>query len=341
MGDRKTFFRQLAAIGLGGWSVLSGFPAPKGDPSVKPRRLRKGDTIALVSPAGILPERGRYGEIAETIRGLGYRVVTGSNARNRHGYLAGTDRERVDDLHAAFADPSVDAIMAFRGGWGSNRLLPLLDFDLISEHPKPLIGFSDITSLLLAIYRKTGLVTFHGPVGKSEWNAFTRTSFRQSLEQKKPHLLKNGGDCSDCLPVRTIRGGRSEGVLLGGNLTVLTSMIGSDYLPDFTGCLLFLEDVGEDYYRIDRMLMQLRLSGILEGIGGFVFGDCTDCRKGNPWSQELEQILEDHIKPIGVPAFSGLQFGHSDKNLTIPVGIRARMDADSGTIQLLESPTAS
>lgn len=334
--DRKTFLRNLGllgAAGLGGWPLRTPLA---GDERLMPPRLREGDTIGMISPASTLPELSRYDEVLRKIRSLGYRVREGAHSRDRYGNLAGNDRDRAEDLMAMFRDPEVDAVMAFRGGWGSNRILDLVDFQVIRDHPKALVGFSDITSLLLSVYARSGLVTFHGPVGKSEWSPFTLNSFRKALRDGVPYILGSepGGDEKRFL----LREGTAEGILLGGNLSVLSSMVGSGYLPDFTGALLFLEEVGEDYYRIDRMLTQLRLSGILEKISGFVFGACTDCARGVPRAHGLQEVLRHHVEPLDIPAFGGMRFGHLADTLTLPVGVRARMDARSGTLRLLEAP---
>lgn len=335
---RKKFLRIL---GLGGATgiVTAGYHSVPAIQIIKPSALRKGDTIGLISPAGILPERDRYDEIEETLRELGYRTKTGANARLRYGYLAGTDEERAADLNAMFLDEEVDAILPFRGGWGSNRILPHIDYEAIRQHPKPLIGFSDITSLQLAIFARTGLVSFHGPVGKSEWTEFTLSSFHKTLSGQTPVELRILADdrCDDdCTPFRCITPGRVTGRLLGGNLTVLTSMMGSEYLPEWEGSILFLEDVGEHVYRIDRMLTQLKLNGVLDRVAGIVVGKCTGCEPGNSYSLTLEEVLDDHFGRLGIPAFQGAMIGHIDNIWTVPVGTMGCIDASRGTLTLTE-----
>ena len=337
--SRKGFIK---ALGLGSMAGIvnagSDYVATSSKSQlIKPTRLKQGDTIGLISPGSILPEENQYDEIVKTISQLGFEVKVGANARRRYGNLAGTDDLRAADINQMFSDASIDAIIPFRGGWGSNRILDLIDFENIKENPKPLIGFSDITSLLLAIYAKTGLVTFHGPVGKSEWNDFTTTHFRQVLMSERIPVLKNAANTDQ--KVKTITPGSATGPLLGGNLTVLTSMLGSDYLPDWEGAILFLEDIGEDVYRIDRMLTQLKLNGILNKISGFIFGRCTDCEPGNKFSLSLEQVLKDHIQVLGVPSYYGSMIGHIDNMFTLPIGISAEMNAESGSIKILEIPT--
>ena len=338
---RKEFLRIL---GCGGFSVLA-FPgmvakgAVSDSPLIKPGRLKIGDTIGLISPASTLPDHSKYEEIADTIEKLGFRVKLGRHAKDRYGNLAGSDRERAADLNQMFADPDVHAIIPFRGGWGSNRILEHVDFDIIRQNPKPMIGFSDITSLLLAIHKETGLVTFHGPVGKSEWNDFTFSYFQKALMEDALFTMKNPEGRSFSPNLNILTPGTAQGRLLGGNLTVLTSMMGSDYLPDWDGAILFVEDIGEEVYRIDRMLTQLKLNGVLDQINGFIFGNCFDCKPDNSNSLSLEQVLKDHIQTREIPAFYGSMIGHIDNMFTIPIGIRAQINADNGSIKLLEVPT--
>lgn len=331
--DRKNF---LGLIGAGGAATLLPSENNPNIPQkvIKPAQLHPGDTIGLISPASIVGDDEAYDHVAETIQQLGYEVKEGKHARDKFGYFAGTDKQRAADVNAMFADDSVDAIMPFRGGWGSSRILDYLDYELIQSHPKILVGFSDITALLLAIYAKTGLVTFHGPVAKSIWTEYTIDHFKEVLSSLDPGPIsaRKSKQYEDYDQFRTFRPGQATGRLLGGNLSVLTGIIGSEYLPDWSGSILFLEDVGEDVYRIDRMLTQLQLSGVLDQISGFVFGQCTNCDYSKTEGFTLNQILEQHIRPLGIPAFSGALFGHIDHMITLPVGLPATIEADTGTI---------
>ncbi|MDX1420861.1 MAG: LD-carboxypeptidase, partial [Rubricoccaceae bacterium] len=233
-------------------------------PLLKPPRLREGSLIGLVAPAGHLNRRGQIEDTQRELDALGFRSRPGRHVLARHGYLAGTDEERAEDLMAMFLDDEVDAILALRGGWGCARLLPLLDYDAIRAHPKPLIGYSDITSLLLAVYARSGLVTFHGPVGRSTWNEQTVESFRQVLVRAgKLYLtpVPEDGFAGRRDGYAPIRSGMGSGPLIGGNLSVVSALAGTPYLPDFAGHVVFFEEVREDIYRIDRMITQLRLSG--------------------------------------------------------------------------------
>ena len=338
--DRKWFLKILGMGGVG--SLINSRSAISENPDViKPKRLQKGDTIGLISPASRLPKMKMYDEIIAEIKKLGHDVKVGTHARNQHGYLAGRDRERAEDLNAMFADDSVDAIMPFRGGWGCNRILNLIDFDTIRENPKILIGFSDITSLLVSIFANTGLVTFHGPVGKSKWTDYTADHFQDTLQYQESRTVRMPRNeiCSACSDLSVTTDGKASGRLLGGNLSVLTAMMGSEYLPRWKDNILFLEDVGENIYRIDRMLTQLKLNGILDQISGFIFGQCVNCEKANSYSLTLQEVFDDHIKPLGIPAFSGAMFGHLDTMLTLPMGVSATMDASEGSIQFNEAAT--
>ena len=338
--NRRDF---LTKIGIAGTSVIGLKPFLKANHKtiIKPPPLSRGATIGMVSPASSLSSLKKYEKVAHHVEELGFKVKVGPHAKDHFGYFAGTDKERANDLNAMFADPEVDGIIPFRGGWGSNRILEYLDYAMIRDNPKPLIGFSDITSLLLAIYENSGLVTYHGPVGKSSWTDFTVSYFKKAVMQTQPFVMKSGHRDSETEmdPIYTIHPGKTRGKLLGGNLSVLTSMIGSSYLPQWEGSILFIEDVGEDVYRIDRMITQMKLNGILEEINGFIFGQCTHCPEGSGYHFTLEQILKNHLKGLSIPAFAGANIGHIANMFTLPIGIQAEINADIGTITLLESPT--
>ncbi len=339
--NRKDFLKisGMSALALAGGSTAACSrsteqPAPS---LIKPNRISFDARLGLVAPASPIYEDSVFDRMLENLEGLGFSLKLGKHVRDRRGYLAGTDRDRAADLMRMFKDPDVDAIMCIRGGWGCNRILPLLDYDVIRSNPKPLIGFSDITSLHMAIQKKSGLVTFHGPVGKSDWNPYTIQSFSQVLIQGEPGTYSVPE--SQQHKAFVIQKGAAEGVMLGGNLSVLVSMLGSDYVPSFEGAILFLEDVGEDPYRVDRMLTQLKLNGILDEITGFIFGQCTNCTAGAN-SLSLQQVLEDHIKPLGIPAFYGAMISHEEKNATIPVGLPSRLTADDLSFRITESGVA-
>lgn len=334
--SRKQFLKNSSLAPLAFTGFL-GINSKKGKESVSradliiPKSITWNSTLGLIAPASPIYESSQFDEMVEALKGLGFKLKLGKHVKDRYGYLAGKDENRAADLNAMFLDKSIDAILCVRGGWGCNRIIDLLDYDAIKNNPKPLIGFSDITSLHNAILTKTGLVTFHGPVGKSDWNPFTKKSFEDILITglKGEYNLPTGEE-----DAFVIQPGIAEGNILGGNLSVFVSMIGSDYLPDFKNSILFLEDVGEDVYRIDRMLTHLKLSGILNQISGFIFGKCTNCDAGAN-SLSMRQVFEDHIKALNIPAFYGAMISHEDRNVTIPVGLRARMDAKKMNFEIL------
>jgi len=310
--------------------------------TLKPPRLKAGDTVGLINPAGATFHPDHVAIAEETLAALGLKMKAGQHLLDRYGYLAGSDKARAADVNDMYADKDVAAILTLRGGWGCNRLLDLLDYQLIAKNPKILMGYSDITSLLLALNAKTGLVTFHGPVGISTWNEFSTQFVEKLLFNAEAFSMENPTETGDSLirvkdRVLTINGGTAKGKLLGGNLSVLTAMVGSQYLPDFKDNILFLEEVGEDIYRVDRMLTQLKLAGILSQISGFVFGKCSDCGPGKGYgSLTLEEVFDDHIKPLGIPAWYGSMIGHIENKFTIPLGVEAEIKADNGKISLLE-----
>ena len=326
-------FLTLLGIGVGGIQLAKAGKSDAHSPAlIKPPCLQKGDTIGLISPANqIKPEEVE--PVVDFLSDKGFRVKLGEHIFDQYGYLAGKDEARAQDVNQMFADESVQGILTLRGGWGCNRILPLIDYQLIRQHPKVIMGFSDITSLLLAISSRTGLITFHGPVGVSTWNPFTLDYVQSILVNSQMMVLQNPPE----LPINTINSGKARGSLWGGNLSVLASMIGSDYLPQWQEAILFVEDIGEDVYRLDRLLTQLKLAGILEQLSGFIFGQCTDCPAGEDGepSLTLEQVLEDLLKPLGIPAWSGAAFGHVQDKWTLPVGLPVEIDAEQGTIKML------
>jgi muramoyltetrapeptide carboxypeptidase len=340
MIDRRNFGRALsvAAVTAAAAPRLAAASAPRR--SVKPRRLVTGDTIGMVLPASPAYEADSIDFAREQLEAIGFKVVLGKHARDRHGYFAGTDRDRADDLNRMFADDAIDGIVCYTGGWGSPRILPYLDFPLIERKPKVLVGFSDITALLNAIYQRTGLVTFHGPVGASTFSAFSVESFRRVVMTPEPAGIlampeKKPTDLVDRVNrIVRLAPGQASGRLAGGNLTLIASLMGTPWEIDTRGAILFLEDVDEQVYRIDRMLTQLALAGKLDEMAAMVFGRCSDCASGRGFS--LEDVLRDRFGG-GKPAISGHSFGHIENKLTLPVGVLATLDADAGTLRLDEA----
>ncbi len=344
LGSRRSFLRQLSiafALTQLPRQLLATPSAP-----IKPARLKPGDMVGLINPAGATFETQDIEILKESLSALGLRSKLGKHALDRYGYLAGTDSARADDVNDMFADSEVNAILCVRGGWGCNRILPLLDYDLIKNNPKAIIGYSDITSLLVAIYARAGLVTFHGPVGTSTWNQFSLNYFKRILFEGEAVTMENPKIIGDNLAqtkdrIETITKGKARGILVGGNLSVLTAMVGSQYLPNWKNHILFLEETDESIYRVDRMLTQLKLAGILQQLSGFVFGKCTKCEPGEGYgSLTLEEVFNDHIKPLNIPAYSGAMIGHIENKFTVPVGVEAEIDATLGTLRMVESAVA-
>ena len=303
-------------------------------------RLQPGDQVALVAPA-FQPTELQISQATARLQALNLNVVNLVSHQQNDGYFNGTASAIAATLHQAFADPRIKALISVRGGYGCARLLPLLDWDLIRSNPKIVLGFSDITALLIAIHRQTGLITFHGPGASMPWPQFTRHSLQQLLfagEQPRFQHLNTPTDDIIAHPdeLRTLRGGSATGELIGGNLSVITSLIGSGYLPeDWSGKILFLEDVHEEVYRLDRMLMQLKLANILPRIKGLIFGKFNDCTTRIPQSFSVMQLLSRFAADLHVPVLANMTFGHQPEMHTLPIGATVRMDADEGCIELL------
>jgi muramoyltetrapeptide carboxypeptidase len=346
------FTRRSAMAALGAAMAL---PGPAAATTIRPDsihrrppRLRAGDTVGLIEPATASDEAFQLTLVEEAIAAMGLKSKRGASVLGRHGYLANTDEKRAADVNAMFADPDVRAIFAVRGGWGSARLLPYLDWKLIRANPKLLIGFSDITALHMAIAAHGGFTTIHGPNGGSAWGKASVEHFKAVAFDGATPTLTNPDAGEDRLVQRrwrtqAIGQGKARGRLLGGNLTVLTALAGTPWLPDFKGAILFLEDVDEAEYRIDRMLTQLGQAGVLSGLSGVVFGQCTNCvgsSSGNYGGFTLSDVLRHHLGRLGIPAFQGAWFGHIADQFSLPVGVMAEIDADAGTIRLLEPAVA-
>ena len=329
-----------AAAGLIGRAAMAAPVAPL--PLLRPRRLRPGDTIALINPSNAVYEEAPYVVATESLQALGFKVREAPHLRSRRGQFGGTDVERAGDVNAMFADPKVDGILAMTGGSGGNRILPLIDYALIRRTPKFLGGFSDLTALINAVHRATGLVTFHCPVASSEWNAFSVEQFRAVVMEGQTPTLRNPPDPGDGLVPRngrtaTIRSGKGSGPLVGGNLAVLSAMAGSPWWPEFDGAVLLLEETNEYIYRVDRMLSTLKLTGALDRLAGVALGAFTNCEPGNGFGTlTLDDVFADYFGGLGVPVYRGAQFGHIKRKFTLPLGVPTEIDADAGTLRLLQ-----
>lgn len=307
--------------------------------SIRPRSLRKGDLIGIVTPASPPSSLEKIYKGAEYLERLGYRVMFGKNVEKVYGYLAGTDQERADDINGMFADKKVKAIIAVRGGYGTPRILPLLNYSKIKKNPKILVGYSDLTALQLAIYRKTGLVTFSGPMVGVEMfkgiDPFTEEHFWACVTSPKyKGEIKN----PDQKELQTILPGKKSGILLGGNLSLIVALAGSKYLPSFKKSLLFIEEIEEESYRFDRMMNQLHITGILSDANGIIMCELTDVKASDTTKPFLtaEQVMNDYLSGLKKPVVSGLIYGHVPKKLTIPLGIKATLDATKRTLRFDE-----
>ncbi|MCO6479807.1 MAG: LD-carboxypeptidase [Phaeodactylibacter sp.] len=336
--DRRSFATSLA-FSLPLLAIARPFSRKK---RILPRRLQPGDTIGMITPGSYISDESLEKAVSNVIK-LGFKVKLGKHIRAQRGFNAGTDQQRLDDLHLMFSDDSVAGIWCARGGYGCSRLLPFVDYKLISKNPKALIGYSDITALLNAIYHKTGLVGFHGPVAASELTEYTEAQFRAVvMEGRAPYAIPlseaNLSKEEEAFRTYGIRVGKARGVLVGGNLSLLAALAGTDFLPEAQGKLVFMEDIGEKPYRIDRMLTQLRQAWNLEKAAGIAMGIYADCQpKEGDLSLSLEETVRDRTERLGVPAIYGLSFGHIDDQCTLPVGIEAELDVAGRSLTLLEA----
>ena len=307
----------------------------------KAARLKEGDKIGLITPGSYISEEGLQ-EAISNMEALGLRVVLGEYVGAKHGYIAGTDEQRLSDLHTMFRRKDIAAIWCVRGGYGCSRLLPGIDYKLIQKNPKLLIGYSDITALLNAIYEKTGLVGIHGPVGASSPTDYTLKYIKAvAMEGKTPLQIElsvtNQEEEDPLFEPMVIRPGRAEGILIGGNLSLLAAMAGTAFQPKVKGRLVFIEDVGEKPYRVDRMLTQLRQAYALEEAAGLALGIFAGCEaEEEDDSLSLKECLQDRLGDLGIPVMYGYSFGHISHQCSLPIGVKATMDTASKTITLLE-----
>ncbi len=309
---------------------------------IKPKPLAAGQTVGLIAPSSNFLENESIAFAVDILRSFGFNVKKGEYIYERYGYLAGHDEQRAKDVNAMFADPDVDAIMCMRGGYGSPRILPYLDYDVIRENPKVITGFSDVTALLNAITAKTGLITFHGPVAGQNYSDYTLAQFKEVLFEGKQAMLAQPppfevveGQAERDNRITVIKDGIAKGRLLGGNLSLMVKLVDTPYEPFYDNAILFLEDVAEAPYKMDGMFTHLKLSGRLNKLAGIAFGKCTRCKDdGNTLS--LEQVLFDHLQPLGIPVLRGLMIGHIKENSTIPIGALAEINTSNPGIKLLE-----
>jgi muramoyltetrapeptide carboxypeptidase len=289
---------------------------------VKPPALRAGDTVGVVAPAAAV-DRGPLERGIGVLASMGYRVKVSPHALDRAGILAGIDRERAAELAAFFADPEVKAIFAARGGYGCGRLLPLIDFATLARTPKIFLGFSDETFLLNALVNKSSMACFHGPMVAMD---FARGPSRRALDHLT-HLLSGQTRNFELAARDVIRPGTAEGELIGGCLSVVVAMLATPWQPDFDGRILFLEDTGEKAYRIDRMLVQLRQAGVFERVAGVVFGAIRPLEGSAPEGTLITEFVADQTAGLKCPVLFGIEAGHGTENMTLPFGLRARLES--------------
>jgi len=313
---------------------------------IRPKVLRAGDTVGLITPATYVPDPDRLATAERTLKYFGLRMKMARNAGKRMGDYHLSINERLDDLHAMFRDPEVKAVFAIRGGYGSMHLLDRIDYDLIRRNPKIFLGYSDITAMHLAINKQAKLVTFHGPITLSRFTDYTQKYFRKALFESQPiGKVTNPPESNELRPthtLRTIRPGVATGRLIGGNLTLISTTLGTPYEIETRGKIVFLEDVDEEPYSIDRMLTHLRLAGKFDGVAGVIFGECQDCRPKDykpsttiPYG--LGEVLDNILGELKVPVLSGLTIGHTDDQLTLPLGVNTTLDATNQTLEIKEA----
>ena len=307
---------------------------------IKPKRLKKGDVIGFVSPASSPEDLSVIDKAVKYFEDLGYPVKVGKNVGKSDGYLAGSDEERVEDLHEMFADKQVKAIISVRGGFGSGRLLDKINYNLIKKNPKIFVGYSDITALNIAIFKRTGLITFEGPMVATDFGSgidpYTEEIFWEMVGRKKKFgkLENPNGE-----KFYSISKGRAEGRIIGGNLSILTSLAGTKYFPDFKDSILLLEELNEEPYRIDRMFNHLRLLGVFDKVTGLIFGRFVDCyqKAGERTERTLNRVILEYFENFNKPLVYNVSHGHVKKNFTLPIGIRAKVNATRSAIEILES----
>ncbi len=299
-----------------------------------PTRLTKGDTVVIMGLAGAVRDQKVVVDFKEILEKQGFVVLIGQTVYKTFGYLSGTDDERANEFNHFVSDTQVKAIFFIKGGWGCGRVLDKINYEQLKNNPKIILGFSDLTSLLNAIYHKTGLVTFHGPTGNSSWDSFSLNSFmdmvsRRGLSLQKPVIRQ--------LQVFSVlRAGKASGTLIGGNLTVFCSLLGTPYFPSCSGKILFLEDTHEEPYRIDRMLNSLRLAGVFDQVSGLIFGQFNDCKAEKPnESFTLEEVVQHQLNEYAFPVIWGAPIGHIKDKWTLPIGVEAHMNTDDLALKLI------
>jgi muramoyltetrapeptide carboxypeptidase len=345
--NRKKFITSLsvASVGAAALNPLSFAKKsfPDEPPVIKPPRLKPGDKLAIVAPGSYISEEELQDSI-KNLNQLGFETTYSEKVLLQSGYFAGTDKDRAQDLMEKFFDKSVKGIVCARGGYGCSRILPMLDYDIIRSTPKVLIGYSDITALLYGIYQKSGLITFHGPVGTSTFNDYSVNNFKKVLiNPERTSLFPNStsGDDENVYSVTSIVKGKRKGRLVGGNLSIMVSLIGTKFDVDYSNKIIFIEEIGEEPYRVDRMLTQMIQTDKFKDAAGVMMGifrNCEGKQKDPSFSKTftLMEVLQDRLNKLKIPVVYGMSFGHVKDKFTIPFGALAELDADKQTFTLLE-----
>jgi len=307
----------------------------------KPAALEQGATLGIISPASPAHDLEHLSAGITVVEKLGFKVSLSKNVLGYNKYLAGTEKERLEDLHRAFLDPAIKGIICLRGGYGSMRLLSGINYRIVRRNPKIFIGYSDITALQLALWKKTGLVTFSGPMLTAdlgnEPSALTLKHFYNALTERHP---VGAIPCAPNAQKTVLAPGRARGRLLGGNLTMVAATLGTPYEIDTRGAILFLEDIDEQPYRVDRMLQQLHLAGKLDRSAGIVFGEFVNCEADDKNSSlTLLEVIQAAVANLGVPSFYGLCAGHGAHKVTLPLGVQAEINADECLLEIIEPAT--
>lgn len=309
---------------------------------IKPKGLKRGDTVGLIAPSSPTTDKKYVEQAKDKLIEMGFKVKVGRSCYERYGYLSGTDELRAKDINLMFEDKEVQGIICLRGGYGTPRILDLIDYEIIRNNPKVFVGYSDITALHISMNQISKLVTFHGPMGTSDiigtFSDFSRDSLFNSILDNgfKGNLDNPHGE-----EIITINEGIGKGEIIGGNLSLIVDTIGTPYEIDTRGKLLFIEEVSEDPYKVDRMFTQLRLSGKLSDANGIILGDFNKCDREESKHKEslsLMQVIEDIIKPVGKPTIYNFQAGHCEPMITIPFGVEAVLDGYKKEVTILEDP---
>jgi len=324
-------------------ATVSLLPIPKNFPTLKKTGpLKAGDIIGLIAPAGKI-DQSRIDKATSNLESLGFHVKYNKSILSKEGYLAGTDERRLNEIHAMYADPEVKGIWCVRGGYGTTRILDQLDFSLIKRNAKPLMGYSDITALTNTIYQNTGAPCFHAPVGSSNFTSYTREKLKPIFGLEMPFEIEVAeennleGKTKPVFKSYSLNSGTVMGKLAGGNLSLLVSLIGTKHEVETKNKIVFIEDIGEAPYRIDRMLTQLISSGFFKQAKGVILGVFAGCHRKDEDSLTLEEVIRDRITPLNIPAVYGFSFGHIDHQCTFPIGAKAKFNADRMKLTLLES----